>query len=83
MREFILHQAESNEGTFAFAVVRRVVTNWWKRRTLRKLQDLDDHLLFDIGLSREELEAAVRLPLTVDPLWEFSRRRMTRGVRHG
>jgi uncharacterized protein YjiS (DUF1127 family) len=81
MREFILHQAESHDGTFALASVRRVLTNWWKRRTLRQLQELDDHLLFDIGLSREELETALRLPLNVDASWEFSRR--TRGVKYG
>jgi uncharacterized protein YjiS (DUF1127 family) len=84
MRELILHQAESHEGTFAFAAIRRMVVNWWKRRTLRKLQELDDHLLCDIGLTREELETALRLPLSIDRSWEFSRRRRVRGgVRHG
>jgi uncharacterized protein YjiS (DUF1127 family) len=84
MREFTLHQAESSEGTFAFAAVRRVVANWWKRRSLRRLCDLDDHLLADIGLTREELDLALHLPLTINPCWELSRRRMlSRGMRHG
>jgi uncharacterized protein YjiS (DUF1127 family) len=73
MREYILHQAESDEGTFAFSPLRRVITNWWKRRTLRKLRDLDDHILFDIGVTRSVLDAVLRLPLSVDHSREFSR----------
>jgi uncharacterized protein YjiS (DUF1127 family) len=83
MREYMLHQAESDERTFAFAALRRIVGNWWKRRTLRKLRDLDDHLLYDIGITRDELEFALHLPLSVDPMREFSRRSRTHGLRHG
>jgi len=83
MREYMLHQAEAYERTFAFAAVRRVLRNWWKRRTLRKLQDLDDHLLYDIGLTRHDIDRALRLPLSIDPIGEFSRRRTPRGVRLG
>ena len=83
MREYMLHQAETHERTFAFAAVRRILGNWWKRRTLRKLQDLDDHLLYDIGLSRDEIDRALRLPLSIDPFGEFSRRRRPRGMRLG
>jgi uncharacterized protein YjiS (DUF1127 family) len=83
MREYMLHQAEAYERTFAFAAVRRVLRNWWKRRTLRKLQDLDDHLLYDIGLTRDDIDRALRLPLSIDPIGEFSRRRAPRSVRLG
>ena len=83
MRDYILHQAEAYERTFALAALRRVLRNWWKRRTLRKLQDLDDHLLYDIGLTRDEIDHALRLPLSIDPIGEFSRRRTPRGVRLG
>jgi uncharacterized protein YjiS (DUF1127 family) len=74
MREYMMHQAESLAGTFAFATLRRIVLNWWKRRTLRKLRDLDDYLLADIGITRDELEEVLRMPLTLDPTWEFLRR---------
>jgi uncharacterized protein YjiS (DUF1127 family) len=83
MREYMLHQAEAYERTFAFAAVRRVLRNWWKRRTLRKLHELDDHLLYDIGLTRDEIDWALRLPLSIDPIGEFSRRRTLRSVRRG
>jgi uncharacterized protein YjiS (DUF1127 family) len=74
MREYMMHQAESLAGTFALATLRRIVLNWWKRRTLRKLRDLDDYLLTDIGITRDELEEVLRMPLTLDPTWEFLRR---------
>jgi uncharacterized protein YjiS (DUF1127 family) len=74
MREYMMQQAESLAGTFAFATLRRIVLNWWKRRTLRKLRDLDDYLLTDIGITRDELEEVLRMPLTLDPTWEFLRR---------
>jgi uncharacterized protein YjiS (DUF1127 family) len=83
MREYIMHQAESLRGTFAFATLRRVALNWWKRRTLRKLRDFDDHMLADIGLTRDELEDVLRMPLSLDPDWEFLRRRRAQQIRCG
>jgi len=74
MRDYVLHEARSREATYAFSGIRRVVANWYKRRMLRQLRDLDDYLLADIGLTRDELSAAMRLPLTVDPVWELSRK---------
>jgi uncharacterized protein YjiS (DUF1127 family) len=83
MREYMLHQAEALERTFAFAAIRRVLGNWWKRRTLRKLKDLDDHLLYDIGLTRDEIDRALKLPLSIDPVGEVSHRRIPRRMRLG
>lgn len=74
MREYILHQAESLESTHAFAKIRRVLINWYRRRMLRELRSLDDYLLADIGLTRDELHAVLRLPLTVDPVRELERK---------
>jgi len=74
MREYMMHQAQSLSGTFAFATLRRVVLTWWQRRFLRKLRDLDDYLLADIGITRDDLEEVLRMPLTLDPVWECVRR---------
>jgi uncharacterized protein YjiS (DUF1127 family) len=86
MREYILTQAQSLERTHAFPTLRRIVKNWWKRRSLRKLEDLDDHMLMDIGVTRAELIYAQRLPLDVDPVGEIGRRARlevySRGLRH-
>jgi uncharacterized protein YjiS (DUF1127 family) len=86
MREYILTQAQSLERTYAFPTLRRFVTNWWKRRSLRKLEDLDDHMLMDIGLTRADLVHAQKLPLDVDPISEVGRQARiqlySRGLRH-
>jgi uncharacterized protein YjiS (DUF1127 family) len=86
MREYILTQAQSRDQTYAFPALRRIVKNWWKRRSLRRLEDLDDHMLMDIGLNRAELIYAQKLPLDVDPVGEIGRlsrlETYSRGLRH-
>ena len=86
MRDYILTQAESREKTFAFPVLHRIVGNWLKRRQLRRLEQLDDHVLMDIGLTRNELIRAQHIPLDIDPLAELLRvrpeRSPNRGLRH-
>jgi uncharacterized protein YjiS (DUF1127 family) len=46
-----------------FAAIGRWIGRWRRRRSLRRLLDLDDHLLQDLGYTRTELIRAVRLPL--------------------
>jgi uncharacterized protein YjiS (DUF1127 family) len=86
MREFILTQAESLERTYVFPALRRTVRNWLKRRKLRKLEELDDHMLMDIGVTRAELVYAQKLPLDIDPIGEVGRQARletySRGLRH-
>jgi uncharacterized protein YjiS (DUF1127 family) len=83
MREYQLEQAQSYENASVLALARRIVVNLWKRRGLRKLRDLDDFLLHDIGLVRDEIDKALRLPLTVDPLRHLIDRSHSRGTRRG
>ena len=83
MRDYILNQAETADKTFTFPVLHRIVANWRKRRQLRQLEDLDDHVLMDIGLTRDELISAQRVPIGVDPLMDLLKvKPMTRGLRH-
>ena len=44
-----------------------------RRRKLQRLQDLDDHILDDIGVTRAEVEFATRLPFTHDAATELRR----------
>ena len=51
---------------------------------LKRLEQLDDYLLKDIGLARDDLRHALHLPYDVDPIDEMSRlreQRMRRGVK--
>ncbi len=44
-----------------------------ERRELRALQDLDDHLLKDVGLTRDDLERTLNQPQAVDASIELHR----------
>jgi uncharacterized protein YjiS (DUF1127 family) len=84
MRDYILHQAEARDSTFAFPKLRRLVRSWLAKRSLRRLDHLDDYMLNDIGLTRDDLRYAMRLPYDLDPIDEMTRireERMRRGVR--
>lgn len=86
MRDYILTQAESRETTFAFPILRRIIANWRRRRQLHVLEQLEDHMLMDIGLTRADVIHAQKLPLDIDPVWELTRharlRPSARGLRH-
>ena len=72
------------KANWPFGGFGRLVRNVWRRRTLRRLALLEDHVLADIGLSRTDVMTAMRLPLSVDPIYEIERlahRRKPRGIR--
>jgi uncharacterized protein YjiS (DUF1127 family) len=84
MREYALHEAEHREASWPFGIFGRLARNLWRRRTLHRLALLEDHVLVDIGLSRHDVMMAMRLPLSVDPIYEIerrARRRKPRGIR--
>jgi uncharacterized protein YjiS (DUF1127 family) len=85
MRDHVLNQAIALDQTSAFATLRRYFANWRRRRKLARLAELDDRILADIGIERDEIDEAVRLSLSLNPLHELDRRarlRRTRGQRH-
>lgn len=73
MRDYILTESIARDSTFVFPKLRRVVRNWMFKRTLKALQQLDDHVLSDIGLSRAEVSHLTDLPLEVDLMAELGR----------
>ena len=85
MRDYILNEAASRDSTFAFPLLQRMVRNWFSRRYLRKLEEFDDYILSDIGLTRADLRHGQSLPHDVDPIAELMRFRdrcLPRGQRH-
>ncbi len=67
MKNYALHQAEFGgfgPGTVNVATYYR---NWQARRAVRGLAKLDDHLLRDMGVTRECIQTALRMPLSVNP----------------
>ena len=76
--------AASSRFEFAAPVLRHLA-NWRARRKLSRIGALDDHLLHDIGLTREDLALTLSAPLDVDPVGEIYRLRRpapVRGERH-
>ncbi len=81
MRDYILNEAAFRDRTFAFPRLQRVIRNWFARRYLRKLEQFDDYILSNIGLTREDLRHGQSLPFEVDPIAELLRFRDRRSVR--
>ena len=48
------------------------------RRKLKRLLDLDDHMLKDVGVTRGEIEVATNLPLSTDAATELRRMSLER-----
>lgn len=46
----------------------------FNRRLARKIEELSDHELSDIGLTRDDVRYSLSMPLSVDPTTEFARR---------
>ena len=61
-----------------FAYLRTLYANWRKRQRLRALQEMNDHMLQDIGLTRADVAATLGQPMTVDPVWDLERRALRR-----
>ena len=63
MRDYVLTQALSYDRSGPFPVLRRLYSNWRKRRRLTDLQQLDDRILKDIGITSDFLPVENRNPL--------------------
>lgn len=73
MRDYMLHQAEMRDQTYVFPKLHRLLRAWRARRQLRALEQLDDHVLKDIGLTRSQVARSLRLPYDLDPVAELMR----------
>jgi uncharacterized protein YjiS (DUF1127 family) len=66
MRDYALNQAISRGEYGVVSFARRLVRNWKAKRRILALGDFDDYMLADIGITRDEVQWAVGLPLTVN-----------------
>jgi uncharacterized protein YjiS (DUF1127 family) len=53
--------------TDLFGALRSVLRNWSRRRQVRRLLEVEDDLLADIGLQRPDLRRALQEPIFRDP----------------
>jgi uncharacterized protein YjiS (DUF1127 family) len=66
MRDYALNQAISRGEYGIVSLLRRVTRNWKVKRRIAALGSFDDYMLRDIGVTREEIQWAAGLPLTVN-----------------
>jgi uncharacterized protein YjiS (DUF1127 family) len=66
MRDYALSRAEAAEATGSGSIFGQLIRNWRARRAVARMDRLDDHMLRDIGVTREDLRWAAGLPLTVN-----------------
>jgi uncharacterized protein YjiS (DUF1127 family) len=74
MREYALYQAQQSDQLSGHGLLAQLWRNWKAKRAVRRLQDLDDHLLKDIGVTRDEINWASQLPLSVHAALALTRR---------
>ncbi|MEM6384878.1 MAG: DUF1127 domain-containing protein [Pseudomonadota bacterium] len=58
--------------TLSGALIERL-RNIGRRRRFKRLLDLDDHMLDDVGVTRAEVERVARMPLSADAATELRR----------
>jgi uncharacterized protein YjiS (DUF1127 family) len=80
MTDHTLPRATSLGVAETVSRLRQLASHWLKRRRLYQLQQLDDHMLNDIGLLREEVNASLQQPLSIDPIWDLNQRARTRRI---
>ena len=66
MSEYLETRALSVGGFGGEGLLLRLWGNWKARRDIRHLQQLDDHMLSDIGLDRSDIFWASQQPLNVN-----------------
>jgi uncharacterized protein YjiS (DUF1127 family) len=67
---FIASQTGSFEAGILHTLVRtahETLDAWKRRRQVARLVEFDDHMLADIGLTREDVREALDLPFSHDP----------------
>ena len=74
MRDYALSRATAAEATGSLSLLWGLIRNWRARRAVARLDALDDFLLQDIGVSREEVRWAAGLPLSVNAALELEER---------
>lgn len=66
MRDYVLNRAIFEGRIGNRSLLSRLFHNWKARRAVSQLAGFDDYMLADIGISRADVDWAIKLPLTTD-----------------
>ncbi|QIG49154.1 DUF1127 domain-containing protein [Nordella sp. HKS 07] len=67
MRDYALNRAIFEDRIGNRSLFSRLFHNWKARKEVSQLTEFDDFMLADIGVRRDDLEWAAKLPITTDP----------------
>ena len=73
-------QAQASGDLPGAGLLVNLFRNWSARRAVRRLAELDDHLLRDIGAAREDIAWVARQPLTVNAALVMEERQRERAM---
>ncbi len=82
MTNHTLSQTRAIARTDIKPTIARRFRNWIARRKVRQLQDYDDNILDDIGVTRDEVAWASQLPLSVNAAHELDKAAYRRRKEH-
>ena len=74
---------DRNAFTSLLQAAGRRYRNWLARRQVRRLATYETRILTDMGVTRDEILWASRLPLNVNAAWELRHRSRTRRLAEG
>jgi uncharacterized protein YjiS (DUF1127 family) len=83
MHEYVFNEANQKYYGGWLGNLRRYVKNWLKRQMLKQVHELDDYLIKDLGMNRQEIANVLQLPLVFDPILELHRRSRVKAKRAG
>lgn len=82
MNDYALHQAQLSGSLSGVGPIEKLIRNWLARRAVSRLRDLDDHLLNDIGATRDDIAWALRQPLSRNAALLLDERQRNMGRPH-
>ena len=74
MRAYAQFEASAHDAAWGGGFLANAIRNWRAHRAVVRLGDFDDHLLRDIGLTRDDVVWAQSLPLAVNAVLALEER---------
>ena len=78
MNDYAHHQAQVSGSLEGQGILARLIENFHSHRAVKKLWAMDDHMLRDMGVTREELAWATNRPFYVNAVAALEDRSSTR-----
>ncbi len=78
MNDYAHHQATVSGSLEGEGIISRLIHNFQARRTVKQLSQMDDYILRDLGVTREEINWAYSQPFYVNAANALEDRSSTR-----